>query len=216
MKGRVIPYSVEEIAWLEVNRTMVISEYHRAFCAAFGREDVSAGHLHALRKRKGWKTGRTGCFEKGESPHNKGKAFPVAATHPNCRKTQFRAGSRTGKAAVNYKPIGFERISKEGYRERKIHDGLPFKSRWKLVHRIEWESAHGPVPNGMVLKCLGDKLDTRPSNWELVPRAMLPRLNGGRHKTRIAFDDAPSELRPTIMAVAKLEHQVRERKGASA
>jgi hypothetical protein len=46
-----------------------------------------------------------------------------------------------------------------------------------------------------------------------VPRALLPRLNGrfGR-----GYDEAPEELKPTIMAVAKLEHSVRERRKVKA
>jgi hypothetical protein len=61
----------------------------------------------------------------------------------------------------------------------------------------------------MVLKCKGDCLNTDPSNWELIPRALLPRLSGrfGR-----GYDDAPSELKPTIMAVVKLEQQLYEKR----
>lgn len=210
MKGRQIRYSADEMAWLEANHALVIADYHRQFCDRFGR-DISAANLQALRKRKGWKTGRTGCFVKGIAPHNKGhKCAPgTGGLHPNARRTHFTVGRRSGKAALNYKPVGTERVSEDGYRERKIHEGLPMQSRWRLVHRIEWEAAHGPVPNGMVLKCRGDRLDTDPSNWELVPRGILPRLNGGRHKKRLAYDDAPPELKPTLMAVAKLEHAAR-------
>jgi hypothetical protein len=100
-------------------------------------------------------------------------------------------------------------IHESGYRERKIHDGLPMHSSWKFVHRIEWEKLNGPVPEGMVLKCKGDPLNTDPSNWELIPRGLLPRLNGrfGR-----GYDEAPADLKPTIMAVAKLEHRLSETK----
>ena len=42
MKGRQIRYSDEEMAWLEANRRMVISDYHAAFVATFERDDVSA------------------------------------------------------------------------------------------------------------------------------------------------------------------------------
>jgi hypothetical protein len=63
----------------------------------------------------------------------------------------------------------------------------------------------------MVLKCLdGNRLNTAPSNWEAVSRALLPRLAGGRHKKHVPYDEAPNELKPTILAVAKLEHAVRE------
>jgi hypothetical protein len=73
-----------------------------------------------------------------------------------------------------------------------------------MVQHIRWEEANGPVPAGYVLKSReGNRQNTDPANWELVPRAILPRLNGrfGRN-----YDSAPSELKPTIMVVAKLEH----------
>lgn len=58
MKGHRIAYSASELAWLEANRTMVISDYHLAFQAEFGRPGISAANLHGLRKRMGWKVGR--------------------------------------------------------------------------------------------------------------------------------------------------------------
>lgn len=200
--------------WLSDNHTMVIGEYHAAFCAEFGRTDVTAGQLHSLRKRKKWKTGRSGCFEKGAMPHNKGKrcAPGTGGRHPNAVRRHFRKGSRSGKALAIYQPIGAERLSKEGYRERKVHDGLPMQSRWRTVQRINWEAEHGPLPKGMLLKCVdGDKLNTDPSNWIPIPRALLPRLNGGPHKSWIAFDDAPDDLKPLILAVAKLDHRIRSK-----
>lgn len=43
--------------------------------------------------------------------------------------------------------------------------------------------------------------------WEAVPRAILPRLAGGnRYRRKLAYDDAAPEVRPAIMAVAKLSH----------
>src|SRR5882724_9663795 len=65
MRGRPIAYAAAEMAWLEANRMMVISDYHRAFGAEFGRPEILALHLHGLRKRKGWKTGREGGRYKG-------------------------------------------------------------------------------------------------------------------------------------------------------
>lgn len=95
MKGHWITYSATEVAWLEANRLLPIAGYHEAFSREFGRVDVSAANLHALRKRKGWKTGRTGQFVKGQEPVNKGKPCPPGKSgrHPNARKTQFRKGN---------------------------------------------------------------------------------------------------------------------------
>jgi hypothetical protein len=201
--------------WLEANRLMVISDYHKAFVAAFGRADVTAGHLHALRKRKGWKTGRTGCFEPGQTPLNKGKpcAPGTGGRHPNAQRTQFKKGNEPHN--TNF--LHHERVSKDGYVEISIDEINPhtgFERRYVLKHRWLWEQANGPVPEGMALKCKTDRLNTDPSNWELIPRALLPRLNGGRHKRRLAYDAAPVEIKPTIMAVAKLEQRIHETKAA--
>lgn len=217
-KGKSIPYSAEEMAWLEANRLLPIAEYHAAFLAEFGREDVSAVNLHSLRKRKGWRTGRTGCFEKGQEPHNKGKKCEPGrgGLHPNARKTQFRKGERKGAAVKLWKPIGTERISKDGYRERKVNNDLPLRARWRAIHLIKWEAANGPLPEGHCLKCLdGDKMNTEPSNWIAIPRALLPRLAGGnRYRKVLPFDAAAPEVKPAILALAKLEHAVRTKRRA--
>lgn len=220
MKGHAIPYSGPEMAWLEANRLLPIGDYHGAFVAAFLRQDVTPGLLHALRKRQGWKTGRTGCFVKGQEPTNKG--VPCApgqgGRHPNARRTQFQKGGRTGRAARNWKPIGTERLCKDGYLERKIHDGLPLQSRWRAVHLIEWEAVNGPIPPSFCLKSLnGERLNTDPTNWKLISRAMLPALNGGRHKRRPGYDGAAPELKPTLLVLAEVETRARDlKRGPSA
>jgi len=209
MKGHWITYSEAELAWIEANSALPRRDLHAQFVARFDRADVSQANLTALCKRRGWLTGRDGRFVKGQDGWNKGKQMPY---HPNSARTRFRKGHRGGQAAKNWKPIGTERLSKEGYLERKIHDGMPLQSRWRAVHLIRWEEAHGPMPDGHCLKCLdGDKTNTAPANWEMIPRALLPRLNGrfGRD-----YDTAPDELKPVILATAKLEHAAREaRKG---
>lgn len=212
MKGRALKYSDAEMAWLEANRALVISEYATAFNAEFGR-DVSAQNLHALRKRRGWKTGRTGCFVKGQEPANKGVpcAPGTGANHPNAVATRFKKGNRSGRANDNYQPIGTERLSQDGYREIKIHDGMPLQSRWRLVHLVEWEKINGSIPKGQCLKCLdGDRANVDPSNWQMIPRALLPALIGGnRYRDRLPYDEAAPELKPVLLTMAKVEHQAR-------
>ncbi|HEY1753701.1 MAG TPA: hypothetical protein VGG29_20760 [Caulobacteraceae bacterium] len=218
-RGAPIRYSAAEMAWLEVNRLLPIGEYHRAFCEAFRRTTVAAANLHALRKRKGWRTGRTGQFAKGAVPVNKGRRCPdgTGGRHPNAVRTHFRPGARTGRAAKLYKPIGAERLSKGGYLERKIHDGLPLQSRWRAVHLIRWEAANGPVPDGHCLKCLdGQRANTDPANWLPIPRGLLPRLNGGPAKSFMAYDEASPEVRPALLSIARLDHRARASRKAAA
>lgn len=205
MKGRGIPYSKAELAWIKARKTEPRRALHAAFLQTFGRIDVSLTNFKALCKRKGWMTGRSGQFFAGQISHNKGQKGVCAA---GSEKGWFKPGIRQGVATKLYKPVGTERVTHEGYRERKINDDLPRQRRWRMVHLINWEAKHGAVPAGHRLKCLnGDRSDTDADNWQAIPKALSPRLNGrfGR-----GYDQAPPELKPTIMATAQLEHAVRE------
>jgi hypothetical protein len=205
MKGHWIDYSAKELTFIKRRSRLGRRELHAQFVKKFRRRDVTLTHLNALCKRNGWLTGRTGCFEKGLVPHNKGKPHP-AARHPNAAKHHFKKGNLPHN--TNY--LGHERLSKNGYIEISIDERNPhtgFERRYVLKHRWLWEKQHGPVPDGMCLKCKGNPLDTDPANWELIPRALLPRLSGRYGR---GYDYAPAELKPAIMAVTKLEHRLRE------
>lgn len=211
LAGRHLRYSAAEIDWLRDNRTMVIGDYHRVFCAQFDRQDVTDAALHALRKRMAWKTGRTGQFKKGSVSTNKGKACPPGrgGRHPNARATQFKKGQVPG----NYRGPGHESVDSDGYVWIVIDETNPWTgaATWRVhKHRWLWEKANGAVPPGHVLKCLdGNKSNSDPSNWALVPQGLLPRLNG---KSGRNYDAAPAELKPVIMAIAKLEHRARAKR----
>lgn len=150
-------------------------------------------------------------FTTGHVPANKGQRRP-GWTAGRMAESQFQKGVRSR----TWKPVGSTRIH-EGYHWTKVTDhlGAPWTVNWRATHILRWEEAHGPIAKGMALKSLdGDRLNTDPRNWELVPRALLPRLNGGRGR-RVGYDEAPAELKPTLMAVAKLEHAVHTRKRAA-
>lgn len=206
MKGRQIRYSDEELSFLEWRQAFGRRELHAAFVTRFSRPEVTLDHIKALCSRRGWLTGRTGGFEKGHAPFNKGKPHP---SRGRSAETQFKKGGMAGAAAAKYKPIGTERFNKDGYLERKIHDGMPPQSRWRLVHLLRWEEANGPLPDGQALKCLdGDRRNTDPTNWRTIPRALLARLAGRYGRD---YDSAPVELKPTILTIVELEHAARER-----
>ena len=83
----------------------------------------------------------------GNQPWNKG-AKGSTGIHPNCRATQFKKGEVQGRAAALVQPIGAERVSKDGILQRKVNNELPFQRRWRSVHSLVWEAAHGPIPQG--------------------------------------------------------------------
>ncbi len=204
--GQKIEYSNKELVWIKKNCTRPRPESHLEFCDKFDRREVTLIHFNSLCKRNGWLTGRTGRYEKGSVPSNKGKPCPPGkgGRHPNARKTQFKQGERQGVAVKLYKPIGTERMTKEGYLERKIHDGMPLQSRWRTVHLIRWEERNGKLPKGMCLKCLDDnRLNTSPDNWKAIPRGALPFLNGHRG---FNYKEMPEELKPSVLELARLKH----------
>lgn len=202
-RARHISYSDAELIWIGQNCQLPRKELHDRFVKTWGRLDVTYDNLKALCWRKGWKARNSGRFEKGALSHNKGKKGVYA---PGSEKGWFAKGERKGKANQNYQPVGTERISGDGYVARKINDDLPFYKRWAHVHRLNWVAANGPVPDGHRLKCLdGNKLNVAAENWIAVPLAIAPRLNGiyGRN-----YDSAPAELKPAILATARLAQAV--------
>lgn len=207
MKGRWITWLPEELEWIEAHRDWPRAHLHSGFCFRFGRSDVSYENIASLCKRQGWR-GPNGVFQKGHVPANKGKKMPY---HPNSARCQFKPGH----LPHNTQYLGHERLTTSGYVEISVAEVNPhtgYERRYVSKHRHLWEAAHGPLPDGMVLKCLdGNKTNTDPANWEALPQALLPRLNGrfGR-----GYDTAPAEVKPVILAVTKLEHAAREiRKG---
>jgi hypothetical protein len=200
--GKRIEYSLFEETWIAARRDLPRRQLHAEFCARFGRTDVTVMNIVALCNRNGWKTGRTGCFEKGNTPANKGRKMPWTAGSARFRK---------GHVPHNWRGAGHEHINSRGYVMMIVEETNPWTGAATTTvykHRYLWEQANGPVPPGHALKCLdGDKTNTDPSNWIAIPRAMMPRLvsRGQPH-----YDAASAELRPTLMALAQLEHAARE------
>lgn len=202
-KGKSGVFTPSQVQWLKDHRTLPRNLVHARFAEAFPDTGITASQVISFRKRAGIKTGRSGQFAKGHEPWTKGRKI---GAHPNSAKRQFKPGQKPANAL----PVGAERIRDDGYVEIKIRRRNPYTgaSTWfVLKHKYLWEERNGPVPEGHALKCLSDdKTNCDPSNWEVIPRGLLPRLNG---KSGRNYDRAPDEIKPTIMAIAKLEHAAR-------
>lgn len=208
MKGRRIVYFPEELAWIEARQEWPRKDLHRAFCRFWKRDDLTFENFKALCSRRGFKTGRTGCFQPGAVPANKGQAMPEHIRE-RCLGTAFKKGN----VPANAKGHGHERIdSKDGYIVMIVDEVNPWnghKTRPVHKHRYLWEQINGLVPAGHALKCIdGNKLNVDPSNWEAIPRSLLPRLNG--RWSKVKYDTAPDELKPTLMLLAKVKQAAAE------
>ena len=135
---------------------------------------------------KGWKanhklsSGLTGYFERGHVPINKGTKgmFNVGGN-----KTSFKKG----QPARNHKPVGTERIDRDGYVIVKVQDDGPWHKRWRPKHKLEWEKVHGKIPPGFVLIFLdSNKQNITMENLKLVTQAQNLQLNRKQWRSEIS------------------------------
>jgi hypothetical protein len=94
-------------------------------------------------------------FSKGQTAYNKGKKwsdFMPEESQERSRKTQFKKSN----IPQNWKPLGWERKTLDGYIEIKVRDEFGEKrvKNFELKHRLLWEQINGPIPEGMMVKFL--------------------------------------------------------------
>lgn len=180
-------------------KSIVLGRGHAEILSLFNERfglQLGLNQIKAYIKNHKLNTGRTGQFPKGHEPFNKGRK----GINQGGAETQFRRG----QMPHNYKPVGTERISGEGYVEVKIAD----PKKWKGKHKIVWEAANGKIPKGKVL-IFGDgnRLNVSLENLILVSRAELAVLN---HKGYI-YDHADYTRTGLIMAHLSMKQAERKK-----
>jgi len=101
---------------------------------------------------------------------------------------------KSGKNHPKYKPIGSERVERDGYIVMKVAD-----RKWQQKHRFLWERDNGKIPKGhVVIFGNGNKRDFRPENLILVSRNQLATIN----KFSLIFED--EELTRSGIALSDL------------
>jgi hypothetical protein len=136
-------------------------------------------------------------YPKGHVPANKGLRRP-GWSPGRMADTQFRKGNKPH----TWKPIGTERLTKEGYLQRKIADTGNTVDDFVEVHRLLWEQAKGPIPPGHVVVFKDrDRTHVQLDNLELITRADLVRRN--------TFHNLPEDLKQVIRINASLNRRIR-------
>lgn len=116
-------------------------EIQQEFVKRFGW-NIAISQVKAYIKNHKLNTGRTGRFEKGHVPKNKGKKMSPEI-YEKCKGTMFKKGN----IPPNHRPVGSERTTKDGYIEIKIRE----PNKWMLKHRYLWEQVHGKIPDKHIL-----------------------------------------------------------------
>ena len=170
---QIIKYTDEMHDFMKV---YVPGHTHKEIQAEFNRRftdvHISLNRVSSYIKRHNLSTGFTGRFQKGCVSHNKGKKMPPEL-YEKCKETMFKKGNEP----VNHRPVGSERITKDGYIEVKIEE----PNKWRLKHLIIWEEANGPVPPKHCIFFMdNDRTNVTLDNLRVIPRSQLLIMNGRR------------------------------------
>jgi hypothetical protein len=172
------------------------------FCNRF-KLQLSLGQIKSFVGNRKLNTGRTGCFNKGHIPFNKGqKGLNIGGV-----ETQFKKGH----LPHNYYPVGTERVRTGHYGRPTFDNYIDVKiadpNKWKAKHILIWEAHNGPVPKGHAV-IFGDRNNRNfdINNLILVSRKQLAILN----KNKLIQNDA--DLTRTAVVVADIYLKISERK----
>lgn len=203
-RGKSLIFTTAQVNWIKANAKLSQNVVLQEFTKVFPGTSITASQIVSYRKRNRILTGRLGRFAKGDAPWSKGRKI---GSSPNSKKHQFKPGHQ----AKNAMPFGTERVRHDGYIEIKVDQINPYTGTqgWYVAkHKHLWEMANGPIPEGHILKSRdGDRTNCDPSNWMAIPRSLAARLSG---KSGRDYDAAPAELKPIILATAKLEQAARD------
>lgn len=130
---------------------------------------LTTRQMKTWKKNHGLSSGLKGT--EGQAPPNKGTK---GLYNVGGNRTSFKQGQR----ALNYKPVGSERIDRDGYILIKVTDEGPWHKRWRHKHKVVWEEKYGQIPRGhAVLFADQNRRNIEPDNLILVSRGKLAVMN---------------------------------------
>ncbi len=160
---------------------------------------ITARQMNTFKKNHGLVSGLDCRFAKGSIPANKGTK---GMYNVGGNRTSFKKG----QPARNYKPVGYERIDRDGYTLIKVSDDGPWQKRWKHKHKVIWEEKYGPIPKGHVLLFADqNKQNINLDNLIMIKQSQLSVLN----KKGLLYKDA--ELTRTGIVMVDIYQKISER-----
>ncbi|GAA0390316.1 HNH endonuclease signature motif containing protein [Paenibacillus motobuensis] len=159
---------------------------------------ISTKQMKAWKHNRGLSSGLRGS--EGQDPPNKGTK---GLYNVGGNRTSFKKGQQ----ALNYKPVGSERIDRDGYTLIKVSDEGLWNKRWRHKHKVIWEEKHGPIPKGhVILFADQNRRNISLDNLIMIKQSQLSVLN----KKGLLHNDA--ELTKTGIIMADIYLKIGERK----
>ncbi|BCL59956.1 hypothetical protein DGMP_06490 [Desulfomarina profundi] len=151
------------------------------------------------------RSGRTGFFKKGGQSWNRGTKGYTGANRTSFKK---------GHMPKNHRPVGSERIDKDGYILVKVSERNPYSSSnsgwYRHKHVVLWEKYNGTVPVGHCVRFKdGDRTNITIENLVLVSRGENARL------TKMEYGQQPNEIKPVLLNIARIDQAIFERSKSS-
>lgn len=187
-------YTEEEHKFLQ---TFIPGHTYKEIVAAYNErfsEQITESRVKAYMNNHKINNGLKGRFKKGNVPFNKGQKGVCAK---GCEKTWFK----DGHLPHNTKPIGYERITKNGYIEVKVMERPNRETgekNFKPKHHIVWEEVNGLIPKGHKLTFL----DGNPQNCNLENLALITNAEH-LQTTRLGLRSTNPKLTETGILIAK-------------
>lgn len=174
----------------------------RSVCSVYGRANLlglkkSQEYLTAMNKQLAIKLAGSGemhRFPKGHTPANKGKKMPDDV-YDKAKRTMFKKGH----IPANHKPVGYERLTRDGYIEVKVSE----PNQFLLKHRIVWEQANGQIPTGYNVQFRdGNRQNINLDNLYIISRSDQMKHKNSYHARY------PEEIRKSIQLMGALQRQI--------
>ena len=157
-------YSEEQKEFIITNNYGKYSKELAEMFNQYFNTNITAKEIAYFRRNNKLNSGLTGQFKKGNVPHNKDKKqveYMSKEAIERTKKTRFKKGNKP----KNYRPVGSERITKDGYIEVKVAD----PNKWETKNKIIYKQYFGDIPEGhKIIYADGNKLNNDINNLILV------------------------------------------------
>ena len=171
-------YSEEQKEFIITNNYGKYSKELAEMFNQYFNTNITAKEIAYFRRNNKLNSGLTGQFKKGNIAHNKGKKqieYMSQESIERTKETRFKKGNKP----KNYRPVGSERITKDGYIEVKVAD----PNKWETKNKIIYKQYFGDIPEGhKIIYADGNKLNNDINNLILVSNSEELIMN--RHRLR--------------------------------